>query len=277
MATERVLSELFRYTIEDPGPLHSGGCGHLWKAHDRLFGESVAIKTIRSDLTAQALRKVQASFATEAIVTARLSRKCQNIVPVRDLGRIDSVLYLVMDWIESGDGTSPDVSHLMGRASVASAKKILLQVCDAVSAAHADGIVHSAIAPWNIVYRKSTDAYLLADFGLVRVVESHLISTPSRSLLQGGRLAFLPAYARRDIGRVSYASDVFALAVTFWSLLDPQALRHEDCAPPVIRVMRDQVDAPPQVRAMIARFIDGHSKNDSVSDFMDYLYRIPVR
>ncbi|MFC0847583.1 protein kinase [Streptomyces noboritoensis] len=277
MTFDHLLSELFRYTIQSRRPLHSGGCGDLWRAHDRLFGEDVAIKTIRSDLTTQALAKAQASFAAEAIVAARLSRKCLNIVPVRDLGRIDSTLYFVMDWIDAGEAKSADISHLIGHSSMATAKQILLHACEAVGLAHSEGIVHSDIAPWNIMHDKSSDIYLLADFGLLKVAESNLISIPSKSLLQGGRLAFLPHYARRDIGRVSYATDVFALAVTFWSLLDPQALRHEDRTPPVVRVVRDQIDAPPEARSLIARFIEGHTETDSVSQFLSYLHRVPVR
>ncbi|MFF8290825.1 serine/threonine-protein kinase [Streptomyces sp. NPDC016309] len=277
MAGDHALSELFRYTITDRRPLHSGGCGDLWRAHDRLFDEQVAVKTIRSDLSSHALEKAQASFATEAIVAARLSRKSPNVVPVRDLGRLDDTLYLVMDWVDSGDANSADLSHMMGRLSVGAAKKVLLQMCDAVAIAHAEGIVHSDIAPWNVMYSKASDSYLLADFGLVKVVEANLISLPSRSLLQGGRLAFLPDYARRDIGRVSYATDVFALAVTFWSLLDARALHHEDRTPPVVRVARDQVDAPFQVRALLARFIEGHTREDSVQQFVDHLYRVPAR
>jgi serine/threonine protein kinase len=206
------LSGLFRYQVSPMDRVTTGGCGELWRAHDRLLDRTVGLKTIRAELATDA-RAVR-SFELEAIAAARLSATNQYIVPVFDLGRLGSLYYLVMEWIPASDGERPDIASLAGNCSLVRARKILMQVADAVAYAHSRGVVHSDIAPWNILYRPTSDSYLLADFGLLKIVERDLISLPSRSLLTGGRLAFLPPYARRDAAQIGYGSDVYALAMT---------------------------------------------------------------
>jgi serine/threonine protein kinase len=151
-------------------------------------------------------------------------------------------------------------------------------VTDAVGYAHLRGVVHSDIAPWNILYRESDDLYLLADFGLLKVVERDLLSVPSRSVLVGGRAAFLPPYARNNLDRVSPATDTYALAITFWNLLAGRAvLKHEESVPGVISIAAEQRDAPPEVRQLLVRFVEEHTPDDNVADFVAALLRIPVR
>lgn len=269
------LSSLFRYDV-DQSIIGAGGCGELRPARDRLLDRPVAIKTIRDELAGD--RRAVRSFEQEAVASARLARGNKHIVDVTDLGRVDDYYYLVMEWIPPGETGRPDVSALTGACSVMRARQILLHACDATSYAHRRGIVHSDIAPWNILYRASTDSYLLADFGLAKVVQRDLLSVPSRTLLSGGRSAFVPAYVRNDFNLVSRATDTFALAVTFWQLLSGDSvLRHSDSIPPVVTVALEQRDAPPQVRQLLTRFIEGHTRTDSVAELVEMLDRVPAR
>ena len=168
----------------------------------------------------------------------------------------------------------------MGNASLSKAKVILFEVCDALGLAHDGGIVHSDIAPWNIVYDGGTMVYKLSDFGLLKIVEEQLLSRGSGSLLKGGRGDFQPPYVRDDISRVGFAADVYALAVTLRVLLEGDGcLPHNGGqvvpTPGVIRIRREQRDAPDQVRQLLARFLDGHTEDDRVADFVQMLQRVP--
>ncbi len=106
------------------------------------------------------------------------------------------------------------------------------------------------------------------------------MSFGSGSLLQGGRFDFFPSEVGADISRVSYASDVYALAVTFRVLLEgirclPAAGGRLLPTPGVIRIVQEQRDAPDQVRQLLHRFIDLHATSDTVESFIEMLRRIP--
>jgi serine/threonine protein kinase len=154
----------------------------------------------------------------------------------------------------------------------------MTQCASAVALSHVHGIVHSDIAVWNVLHEPNDDIYKVGDFGLLKIVSSDLISAPSRSLLIGGRAAFLPPYARSDPSKIGRGSDVYAMAVMYWHLLEGErVLGHGDVVPGVVRVTAESRDAPAQVRQLLSRFIERHEEEDSVSDFLEFLGRVPTR
>ena len=105
------------------------------------------------------------------------------VVKVYDFGVIDNFPFFVMEWIEPELGSSGiDMSYEMGRTSLSKAKRILFDICEALELAHSKGIVHSDIAPWNIVYDSKERVYKLSDFGLLKIVEERLVSKGSDKL-----------------------------------------------------------------------------------------------
>lgn len=281
MTTPQALQQLVRYEVVGDEPIGEGGCGVVWRARDLLLGQDVAIKTVGERLLMGRREIAERTLRKEAIAAARLSQRCRHIVRVLDLGRADDVLYLVMEWIECEVGQPGiDLTHRLGALSLGDVKAILFEVCEAVAHAHANGIVHSDIAPGNIVRDPAARVWKLADFGLLRIVENWLLSHGSGSLLTGGRVAFFPPRVRHDFTQIDYASDVYALAVTFRLMLEGTAyLRTPACwnqpTPGVVRITRDQRDAPDQVRQLLSRFVDGHTPDDTVQEFVSMLQRIP--
>ncbi|WP_157744989.1 serine/threonine-protein kinase [Micromonospora coxensis] len=263
----------------DDRPVGRGGCGTIWAARDLLFDEKVAVKTVNESLALHGDPRVQRSFVKEAMVGARLGRLSRHVVPVTDLGVADDVPYFVMPWIEPWRDGHIDISPLMGAVSLAQTKTILFEVAEALAVAHANGIVHSDVAPWNVVRSEGDHTYKLADFGLLKILESRLVSIGSGSLLKGGRALFQPPEVRQDISAVSPAADVYALAVTFRVLLEgPDHLRRgggPHPTPGVVRIRHEQRDAPDQARQLLTRFIDRHSPDDSVDEFVQQLRRVP--
>lgn len=280
MSTLGALRRLFRYELRSDRPVGHGGCGSVWPAYDGLFGRDVAIKTIDEALVLKQRIKAKRSFFREAIAGARLSERSRHIVKVFDYGFAGDTPYFVMEWIASDRGAPIDLGDAIGKLSLARAKAVLFEVADALQVAHANGIVHSDIAPWNIVYDNAQRLYKVADFGLLKIVEERLVSQGSASLLQGGRMDFLPPEALDDIRNVTYAADLYALAVTFRVLLEGDScLRQRNGrprpTPGVIRIRHEQRDAPDQVRQFLTRFIDDHTTTDTVADFVSALQRIP--
>jgi serine/threonine protein kinase len=281
MSVSKSIGNLFRYELLAEKPVHRGGCGHIWKARDLLYDRVVALKTIDEPLIWKSRETAQRAFRKEAMACARLSELTPYVVRVFDIGMADATLFYAMDWIEPEPGFhSIDLTERTGRLSLAAAKGVMLQTCEAVGVAHAKGIVHSDIAPSNILYDHSNRIYKLADFGLLKIVEETLISAQSGSLLVGGRRDFFPSEVLSDVSKISYASDVYALAVTFRVLVEGLACLPANGGtliptPGVLRVLYEQRDAPDQFRQLLARFIDGHRQDDTVNEFLAYLHRIP--
>ena len=281
MSTRDSLQRLFRYSLDSDNPLRSGGCGHIWKAHDLLCNRPVAIKTVAEELQWRYGDKASRTFQKEAMAAARLGEFSPHILKVLDLGSIDETIYSVMDWIEPDRGfVGIDLTERAGRVSLAQAKGIMRQVCEAVGVAHANGIVHSDIAPANIVFDPQDNLFKLADFGLLRIAESWLVSRGLGSLLCGGRLDFFPQEVKDSTINISYASDIYALTVTFRVLLEggaclPSLGGNIVPTPGVIRIRHEQRDAPDAVRQLLRRFIDAHTTKDSIDEFVSMLQKVP--
>ncbi|GIM73620.1 hypothetical protein Aco04nite_36230 [Winogradskya consettensis] len=281
-AARQALEELYRYNTISDHPVGQGGCGQVWKCHDLLFDRVVAIKTISEFLSLSLNDTARRTFVREAQAGARLGRISRHVVKVIDLGMIRDTPYFVMEWIERPPGKSKiDLSGDVGAVSVARMKKIMFEVSDAVATAHQSGIVHSDISPWNFLYDPAEKVYKLSDFGLLKIIEETLVSRGSGSLLVGGRADFFPQSVRAGAEPISYASDVYALAVTLRVILEGEGCLSRNGGkilptPGVIPVRHEGGrDAPSQVRLLVERFVDGHGPGDTVIDFQRMLQQIP--
>lgn len=279
MSTAEALQTLFRYGDLSNRPIGRGGCGQIWRAHDRLFDRTVAIKTIDENLMWNSSVEARRAFIKEAQAGARLGQFSRNVVQVLDMGFATATPYFTMEWIDPRKGRSEiDISADLGAVSMTGAKAIMFDVCEAVKIAHKNGIVHSDIAPWNIVYDPNLRVNKLADFGLLKILEERLVSAGSGSLLTGGRANFMPANVllRKEV--IGYASDIYALAVTLRALVEGVGCLNKVLlpTPPVIRVkQKGGADAPRQLQQLLARFIDDHTIDDNIDDFEKLLSRVP--
>ncbi len=148
------------YKIERP--LGAGGMGEVYLALDTKLKRKVALKVLPVEFTSQDERVKR--FELEARAVSSLNHP--NIVTVYDVGSSEGVNYIATEFV---DGET--IRDLMGRKF--KIRNILInaiQVCDALSAAHKEGIVHRDIKPENIMIRKDGYAKIL-DFGLAKLSE----------------------------------------------------------------------------------------------------------
>lgn len=281
MSTSESLQTLIRYQLLSNSPVARGGLGEIWKAHDNLHGVDVAIKTVIEQTAWRWADKARSTFQKEAAAGARLGRISPHILEVLDFGIAQNALYYVMPWIEPDTGYNTiDIAERSGRITLAQAKFAIRHVAEALRVAHNNGVVHSDVAPANIIFDPNSQVFKLADFGLLKIVEESLLSFGSASLLRGGRGDYLPPEAVLNIRNISKASDVYALGITFRVLLEgtawlPSQSGKQVATPPVIRIRHEQRDAPDQVRQLLRRFIDNHSELDDIDEFQQLLGKIP--
>ncbi|KYF90367.1 hypothetical protein BE20_17875 [Sorangium cellulosum] len=126
-------------------PLGRGGFATVWSAFDRERRERVAVKVLHSDLARDPQRRER--FFRGARVMARLGH--ESVVRVLcEQGEDGGFLYFVMEFMTGGD-----LHHAVIKGEVVPKRaiRIILSIGEALSEAHAKGIVHRDVKPANIL------------------------------------------------------------------------------------------------------------------------------
>ena len=205
LAAGTVLGE--RYEIL--ALLGEGGMGAVYKARDREVGHLVALKVIRPELANQQV--ILNRFKQELILARQITHK--NVIRIFDLGQAEGVKFITMEFVEGRDLHSLLKS---GKAFTLTEKvRIIQQVCRALEAAHAEGVVHRDLKPHNIMVEESGRVVVM-DFGIARSMEGTGGQTSTGALL--GTPAYMsPEQAKGE--KVDTRSDLFSLGIIFYELL----------------------------------------------------------
>jgi eukaryotic-like serine/threonine-protein kinase len=151
---------LLNYRINEK--LGVGGQGEIYKAVDVTLDRPVVIKVLPPELTrpANLIR-----FEREARLASSLDHP--NICTIFGLYKVDNVHFIAMQYVEG-----LNVRQLVGGRplELKSALSIVVQVADALAAAHGRGIIHRDIKAGNVMV---TDAGVVKvlDFGLAKLLE----------------------------------------------------------------------------------------------------------
>jgi len=150
-----------RYELNEPIAL--GGMGEVWSATDTVLRRVVAVKVLRTDNPAA----LASRFRDEARHMAAVSHA--GIAHIHDYGEDDTSAFLVMELVP-GEPLSKVLAD-RGRVPVSDALSYLAQTADALSAAHAVGVVHRDIKPCNLMVMPD-GTVKVTDFGIARAVGS---------------------------------------------------------------------------------------------------------
>src|SRR5262249_21458548 len=144
--------------------LGEGGMGAVYKARDRELDRFVALKVIRPELAGN--RQVLQRFKQELILARQVTHK--NVIRIFDLGEAEGIKFITMEFIEGQDLKTFLTEK--GALAPAGAVGIIRQVCQALSAAHEEGVVHRDLKPQNIMIDKQGKVSVM-DFGIARSIE----------------------------------------------------------------------------------------------------------
>ena len=141
-----------------------GGEGEVYKALDTKLKRPVAVKIFTAE--GEHRRQKLASFKNEARLASSLNHP--NIGTIYGFVEEENHTFIVMEYVEG-----KNLFELaFGRPlEIKSALEIILQVTDALNAAHARGIVHRDIKPRNVMVTSDGQALVL-DFGLAKLLEN---------------------------------------------------------------------------------------------------------
>jgi len=202
------------------GELGHGGMGVVYDARDEKLGERVAIKVIRPG------RASSGASHERFLHEVRLARRIAHpgIVRIFELGEERGAPFVAMERLEGAD--LGRVLAERGRLPVLEALDCVIQACDALAAAHDEGIVHRDIKPTNL-FLTSSGAVKVLDFGLAAATD--LDDRDDRAAGGGhqapragaGTPAFMAPEQRwpETYGSPTPATDVWALARVLTELL----------------------------------------------------------
>ncbi|WP_305082715.1 MULTISPECIES: serine/threonine-protein kinase [unclassified Nocardia] len=228
-----------------------GGMGEVFEAYDTGKDRTVAIKVLPERLAHDPVYRER--FRRESHAAARL--KEPHVIPIHDYGEINGRLYLDMRLV---DGVSlrallrPDAPLAPERAVA-----LIRQIASALTAAHADGLIHRDVKPDNILVTPDDFAYL-ADFGIAYSGNRPDLTNDGTPI---GSFHYM-APERFVSGTVTPAADVYSLACVLYECLtgtwaypvesDGELVRAH-MFEPVPRPSTVRADIPPAFDAVVAR------------------------
>ena len=234
------------------GSVGKGGMGVVFKATDVSLQRTVAIKFLPEEMCSD--ESMVKRFVREARSSARLNHT--NIVTVYGVGTYEKTYYIAMELVP---GLPLDaVISKEGRLPIARSVNIARQVADALSAAHAEGIVHRDVKPQNMIIGKN-DHIKIMDFGLA------LANFENSQLTADGTSLGTPDYMSPEQWKdsnVDARSDIFSLGITLFAMLTGKL---PFAATTALAVMRKTVDSPtPDIRTF----------NDAVPDELAHIIEL---
>lgn len=200
--------------------LGAGAMGAVYLAKDLDLDEDVALKVLPPSTfhDETAVKR----FINEVRIARRISHR--NVVRTHDVGRWDGGLFLTMEYV-SGRSLRHELD-VRGTLPAKEVAQIGLQLVEALSTAHAEGVVHRDVKPQNLVLDPHGVLKIL-DFGIA-VVEGH-----SGQLTEAGLVVGTPAYMSPEqlLGDpIGPPSDLYATGVVLYECLSG-ALPYESTNP----------------------------------------------
>src|SRR5947208_6130313 len=195
----------------------AGGQGTVYKAVDQKLGRTVVLKILPSELTVKEANLKR--FEREAQLASALDHP--NICTIFDMDEANGLHFIAMQYIDG-----KNVRQLCnGRPlELDSALRIGIQVADALSAAHARGIIHRDIKSGNVMVTDAGQVKVL-DFGLAKLLDEqqavvsgiHQTELTEVGVPYGTATYAAPEQARGD--KVDARADIFSTGVLLYEML----------------------------------------------------------
>ena len=244
----------------------SGGMGEVWKARDTRLRREVAIKTLPAALAKDSERL--ARLEREAELLASVNH--DHIATIHGLEEHDGVRFLVLELVE---GTTLEARLLGGRIPVEESLRLALQLAQALTAAHAKGVVHRDLKPANIMITPEKRIKVL-DFGIAKAL-APAADDDTGTLTVGqtstGVVIGTPAYMSPEQARgeaVGVQSDIWSFGALLYEMLTGKSpFRRNTTAETYASVLEAQPDyaaLPPDTPAVARRLVQRCMEKDPV-------------
>ena len=255
-ANDPMLGKLLGETYQIVRIVGEGGMGRVYEArHLRLKERRFAVKTLHADLAKN--QEIVARFLREAESASSLSHP--NVVDVFDVHHLpDGTPYFVGEFLD-GEELADYVKN-RGPLEPRMAAAVGGQICRALTAAHARGIVHRDMKPENVfVLKSSIDALAsgevhavtvkVLDFGISKAGGSEREHLTRTGVIMGTPSFMAPEQARGKV--VDLRADVYSTgAVVYYALTGRRPFDSDDPTSTISLVLTQD---PPRPRSIDPR------------------------
>ncbi|MDO9018347.1 MAG: serine/threonine-protein kinase [Myxococcales bacterium] len=203
-----------RYTIAKK--LGVGGMGAVYEAVHGDLRKRVALKTLHPEIARNPA--MRARFLQEG--QAASSIRHPHVVDVSDVGVEAGMPYLVMEYLE-GESLAARMARERPM-DVAAAVDVMIPVLAAVSAAHAEGVVHRDLKPDNIFLARTRDGMVVPkvlDFGISKVTDAKHDKNLTATSAMMGTPHYMSPEQTQGSKNVDGRTDQYALGVILYECL----------------------------------------------------------
>lgn len=256
--------------------LGRGAFGAVYRAHDRDLDIDCALKLLSPQWTGDS-EHVQ-RFKHEI----RIGRKIRhvNVCQIYDFGEFQDIKFISMEFVEGQNLTARLRSE--PPLSLAEKMQIVLQVCEALGAAHRAGVVHRDLKLDNIMLDRQGRAKVM-DFGIARATDMTRLTATDKIL---GTTQYMPPEQWRG-EEVDARADIYALGVLMYVLFAGRPpfegsshvalfYQHLNQPPPPLLSLRP--DLPPLLGELVESCLakDREDRPSSTESLAHELAEVPV-
>ena len=238
----------------------SGGMGSVYSGTHLALEKTIAIKVLHPSHRHN--EEFLAAFHREALAASRLDHP--NVVQVLDFGQeADGLLYITMELL-----TGTDLRAVLDKEPIQPLPRIvdlMSQVCAALSASHAEGVVHRDVKPENIllVPRRDDDGTVrevvkVCDFGIAEILGTQSADKGDAGA-RSADVAGTPDYMSPEqvrAGEVDARADIYACGVVLYELATGKVPFHAAATPHEIAWAH--VEKEPPVPSSLHPGVDRH-------------------
>ena len=235
-----------RYTVNSL--IGRGGMGCIYKVHDNILEEEVALKTLLPQFVKD--KMVVSRFFNEARIARKLAHP--NIVRVHDIGSANSVVYISMEFLE-GRSLRAILEHLPPgqRLPIKKTLHIINELCLALEYAH-QFTVHRDIKPENVMVA-SDGGVKLMDFGISKLMANTRLT--GASVVMGTPFYMSPEQIKNSRD-VDARADIYSIGVMLYEILTGNV--PTGVPKPASQLIQD---VPPALDSIVARCVDPDPAN----------------
>ena len=217
-----------------------GGMAEVFRAEDTVLGRVVAVKVMLPQYAAD--KEFTDRFRQEAASAANLQNP--YIVNIYDWGQDGDDYFIVMEYVRGSDLKSGIKAK--GAISQRKVAEIASQVCQALSTAHAQDIMHRDIKPQNIMVQPDGNVKVM-DFGIARAKNSVKAHTSS---VLGTAHYISPEQAQGK--EITQASDIYSLGcVMYEAVTGKLPFDGEDAVAVAMKQVNEKPAAPRSIKSDI--------------------------
>ena len=218
-----------------------GGMGEVYKAEDLKLEQTVALKFLPEQLSADGA--ALARLYREVRVARQISHR--NVCRVYDIGEIGGMHFISMEFVPGEELAS--LLRRIGRLPEDKAVEVARQLCAGLAAAHEQGVLHRDLKPANVMIDDAGDVRV-TDFGLAGLAgdfRGHDIRSGTPAYMAPEQLA----------GReVTTRSDIYALGLVIYELFTGRRAFEARSVEEVLRLRES--NSPPASAASLVKDLD---------------------